>query len=70
MWAVFLRDPLEILFSGYLYKFYRENIRQFKKHCEPNVVFNPDIYLVDEKDRKIRPLTKVLEGNDNQMFAA
>ena len=47
--AVFLRDPLERLLSGYLDKCVKPNIRKSQGHCEPNVVFGVD-HLWNRKD--------------------
>ena len=74
--AVFLRDPLERLLSGYLDKCYKMNVRRNEKHCEPNVVFNMPKGLAeglnrDGKQKKEYPsLLDGLEGKDKLMFAA
>ncbi|KAL7524088.1 hypothetical protein ACHAXR_000433, partial [Thalassiosira sp. AJA248-18] len=71
-WAVFLRDPLERLLSGYLDKCYTPGTRSREKHCEPNIVFNLDPDLRDAKnnDRPFPSLIAHLEDKDKQMFGA
>jgi len=69
-WAVFLRDPLERLLSGYLDKCYKPKVRRLEKHCEPNAVFNPIPGIMDAKSNKYPSLLNQLEGKDKQMFAA
>lgn len=68
-WAVFLRDPLERLLSGYLDKCYKPNVRYREQHCEPNIVFNMDPSMVNKK-KKLPNLLEHLEDKDKQMFAA
>jgi hypothetical protein len=59
------------LLSGYLNKCHNLGVRRGEKHCEPNVVFNPDPdMMTDAKENKIPSLTDHLEGKDRQMFAA
>lgn len=69
-WAVFLRDPLERLLSGFLNKCVIARTRQVEKHCEPNIVFNARPNMMDEKGVTYPSLLEHLEGKDKQMFAA
>lgn len=71
-WAVFLRDPLERLLSGYLDKCYNGRARKNQGHCEPNIVFNPKEQLVDAKNRTYANLLDSLdiEGQEKAMFGA
>lgn len=69
-WAVFLRDPLERLLSGYLDKCDKPIRRLHEEHCQPNVVFNPAPDMMDAKSNKYPSLLKDLDGKDKQMFAA
>jgi|EP00970_Alexandrium_tamarense_P008445 hypothetical protein len=69
-WAVFLRDPLERVLSAFLDKCDKPIMRKREKHCEPNEVFNPDPNRVDDRGKKILPLTADLEDRGKQMFAA
>ena len=71
--AVFLRDPLERLLSGFLDKCVRTHSRKNERHCEPNVIFDVDLDLDDtrgKKNVKYPQLTKDLEDKDKQWFAA
>ena len=65
--AVFLRDPLERVLSGFLDKCAREWQRTRERHCEPNEVFNTG----EEGwgDQKVSP-TLDFEKNPKQYFAA
>jgi hypothetical protein len=65
--AVFLRDPLERLLSGFLDKCVRSHQRINERHCEPNEVFHPD--LNKWGDAKVSPTTDI-EANPKQFFAA
>ena len=70
-WAVFVRDPLERLLSGFIDKCVRPRTRKIEKHCEPNVIFNPDSStLVDAKNNTFPSLVQNLEDKDKQFFAA
>lgn len=65
--AVFLRDPLERLLSGFMDKCVRQINRIHEKHCEPNEVFN----VGDNGwgQNKVSP-TIDFEKNPKQFFAA
>jgi hypothetical protein len=69
-WAVFLRDPLERILSGFLDKCYDAKARQLQGHCEPNVLFNPRPNMTDARGKKYPSLMEHLEGKDKQFFAA
>ena len=69
-WAVFLRDPLERLLSGFLNKCVIARTRKVEKHCEPNIVFNAQPNTKDETGKQYPSLLEQLEGKDKQMFAA
>lgn len=69
-WAVFVRDPLERLLSGYLDKCYDSINRRKQGHCQPEVVFNPKEYLHDAKDRPYHNLLDGIDENDKIMFEA
>ncbi len=69
-WAVFLRDPLERLLSGFLNKCVIARTRRVEEHCEPNIVFNARPNMMDEKGKTYPSLLEHLEGKDKQMFAA
>lgn len=69
-WAVFLRDPLERLLSGYLDKCYSNVTRKMEHHCEPNVIFNPKPNLMDRRGKEYPSLVDHLLDKDKQMFAA
>lgn len=70
-WAVFVRDPLERLLSGFIDKCVRPRTRKLEKHCEPNVIFNPDSStLVDAKNNTYPSLVQNLDDKDKQFFAA
>lgn len=68
--AVFLRDPLERLLSGFLDKCYKHNIRKGQQHCEPNIIFSPVDNLTNGNDKMYPSLIKDLEGRDKQFFAS
>lgn len=68
--AVFLRDPLERLLSGFLNKCYKVDRRRVERHCEPNVVFDPGDNLLDKSGKKFPNLVLDLEGTDKEFFAA
>mmetsp|Transcript_1660 Transcript_1660/g.3676 ORF Transcript_1660/g.3676 Transcript_1660/m.3676 type:complete len:421 (-) Transcript_1660:445-1707(-) len=74
--AVFLRDPLERLLSGFLDKCHKPFVRRKQGHCEPNVVFNPDDVVVADRGKggknngKATDLMAHLEDKDKQFFAA
>ena len=69
-WAVFLRDPLERLLSGFLNKCYTAWSRKAENNCEPNIAFNAQPDMTDEKGGKYPSLMEHLEGKDKHMFAA
>ena len=69
-WAVFLRDPLERLLSGFLDKCYTPLTRKMEHHCEPNVIFNPEPNLKDVRGKVYPSLTDHVMDKDKQMFAA
>jgi hypothetical protein len=71
-WAVFIRDPLERLLSGYLDKCYNPRTRRNQGHCEPNVVFNPMEGLANDKNKTYANLLDSLdiEGQEKAMFGA
>jgi len=71
-WAVFVRDPLERLLSGYLDKCYNPETRQDEGHCEPNVVFNPMKGLANAENNAYANLLDGLdiEGQEKAMFGA
>ena len=71
-WAVFLRDPLERLLSGFLDKCYNPNLRRREEHCQPNVVFNPMEALKNDKNKAYANLLDSIEveGNDKLLFEA
>jgi len=68
-WAVFVRDPLERLLSGFLDKC--QNGKR-EGHCEPNVVFNPMDRLKNGKNIPYPNLLDSIggEGKDKLMFGA
>lgn len=68
--AVFLRDPLERLLSGYIDKCHKGLVRRREGHCEPNAVFNPAPGMASEKGRPYPLLLEHLDGYEKQMFAA
>jgi hypothetical protein len=70
--AVFVRDPLERLLSGYLDKCYNSRTRQNQGHCEPNVVFNPMKGLANANNKAYANLLDSLdiEGQEKAMFGA
>ena len=69
-WAVFLRDPLERLLSGFLDKCYSNITRKIENHCEPNVIFNPAPRLKDVVGKVYPSLVDQVIDNDKQYFAA
>jgi hypothetical protein len=69
-WAVFLRDPLERILSGFLDKCYNAETRKIQGHCEPNVLFNPRPNMRDARGENYPSLMEHLEGKDKQFFAA
>jgi len=71
-WAVFVRDPLERLLSGFLDKCYNPRTRKNQGHCEPNVVFNPKKPLMNAKNKTYANLLDSLdiEGQEKAMFGA
>ncbi|KAL7426836.1 hypothetical protein ACHAXH_000477, partial [Discostella pseudostelligera] len=69
-WAVFLRDPLERLLSGFLDKCYSNITRKIEHHCEPNVIFNPAPRLKDVVGKGYPSLVDQVIDNDKQYFAA
>ena len=71
-WAVFVRDPLERLLSGFLDKCYNSWIRSIQGHCEPNVIFNPREGLKNDKNALYPNLLDSIEGEgrDKIMFEA
>eukprot|EP00984_Skeletonema_dohrnii_P021244 scaffold10558_cov112-Skeletonema_dohrnii-CCMP3373.AAC.2 len=71
-WAVFVRDPLERLLSGFLDKCYNPRTRKNQGHCEPNVVFNPEKPLMNAKNKPYANLLDSLdiEGQEKAMFGA
>ena len=69
-WAVFIRDPLERLLSGYLDKCSNPIMRKMEGHCEPNVVFNPMGGLQNAKNNPYPNLLDSIEDNDKVMFGA
>jgi hypothetical protein len=71
-WAVFVRDPLERLLSGYLDKCYNPMTRRNQGHCEPNVVFSPMKGLVTAQNKAYPNLLDSLdiEGQEKAMFGA
>lgn len=71
-WAVFVRDPLERLLSGYLDKCYNPQTRRNQGHCEPNAVFNPMKGLMDAKNKTYPNLMEGLDmdGQEKAMFGA
>mmetsp|Transcript_8224 Transcript_8224/g.16725 ORF Transcript_8224/g.16725 Transcript_8224/m.16725 type:complete len:408 (-) Transcript_8224:1037-2260(-) len=71
-WAVFVRDPLERLLSGFLDKCYNPRTRKNQGHCEPNVVFNPKKSLMNAKNKTYANLLDSLdiEGQEKAMFGA
>lgn len=71
-WAVFVRDPLERLLSGFLDKCYNPKARKNQGHCAPNVVFNPKDPFLDAKNRSYANLLDSLdiEGQEKAMFGA
>jgi len=69
-WAVFLRDPLERLLSGFLNKCHTPLQRRRENHCEPNFVFNPLTETTDGKNIQAPSLIEHLDDKDKQFFAA
>jgi hypothetical protein len=75
-WAVFIRDPLERLLSGFLDKCYNPAKLRREEHCEPNVVFNPMKGLKNDKNKTYPDLLDSIgveawvEGRDKLMFEA
>ena len=71
-WAVFVRDPLERLLSGYLDKCYNSVSRLREGHCSPNVIFNPREGLKNGKNALYPNLLDSIEveGRDKMMFEA
>jgi hypothetical protein len=69
-WAVFLRDPLERVLSGFLDKCYDAGKRKLQGHCEPNALFNPRPNMMDARGRQYPSLMEHLEGREKQFFAA
>ena len=69
-YAVFLRDPLERLLSGFLDKCVRFHSRKNERHCEPNVIFDVDLKLEDGKGKRYPGLVDDIEDKDKQWFAA
>ena len=65
-WAVFLRDPLERLLSGFLDKCYKENVRRLQRHCAPKEVFVPG----NKTDKSVPALLDDLHDKEKQFFAA
>eukprot|EP00581_Thalassiosira_minuscula_P012189 CAMPEP_0183715056 /NCGR_PEP_ID=MMETSP0737-20130205/9419_1 /TAXON_ID=385413 /ORGANISM="Thalassiosira miniscula, Strain CCMP1093" /LENGTH=417 /DNA_ID=CAMNT_0025944113 /DNA_START=461 /DNA_END=1714 /DNA_ORIENTATION=- len=74
-WAVFLRDPLERLLSGFLDKCYTTD-NHYQNHCEPNVVYQPSKFKFDghlSSDKLRKESVSMLEhitDKDKQYFAA
>ena len=71
-WAVFVRDPLERLLSGFLDKCLNSFTRLRQGHCAPNVVFNPREGLKNDKHTSYPNLLDSIEGEgkDKLMFEA
>jgi len=71
-WAVFVRDPLERLLSGFLDKCVDATARIRQGHCEPNVVFNPKKGLDNYKNIPYPNLLESIdvEGKGKLMFEA
>ena len=69
-WVVFLHDQLERLLLGFLNKCVIARTRQVEKHCKPNIVFNANPNMMDEKGKTYPLLLEHLEGKDKQMFTA
>ena len=73
-WAVFLRDPLERLLSGFIDKCYKPGTRKNEGHCEPNIIYNVDPNMVDRntknKNKTYPQLIQDLADKDKQFFGA
>ena len=51
------------LLSGYLNKCHNLGVRRGEKHCEPNVVFNPDPDVMTDAKGILFPFASVMSGS-------
>ncbi|KAL7552743.1 hypothetical protein ACHAWF_015980 [Thalassiosira exigua] len=63
-------SDMDRLLSGFLDKCYDPKTRRREHHCEPNVVFNPTMGMVNPQGRPYPSLMYTLEEKGKQMFAA